>query len=347
MKTNKNEIREIFDIWVSSKKSEATKESYRRVVPQFFRLMFDKNVESIDQYDLLSIKPASVQELYLNKLESDGYKHNTIRNYLDIVSSFFNYMDANNVFDVNYKFITEIALAGRSLREDNSRRELLSETQYNKLYNWLMEKEFSARYGNLGEKYALVLELMWSTAIRIDSVFTKVTWSDIVWEKDSVGNSSWVIYALDKGDKVNRKPINEALYTKLREVFYQGDETELVLKGVSKQSFTRLMKEYSDEFGVKVTPHSIKVGAGTKLYAMTKDIVLTSRFLDHSDTKVTERYIRTDEDITNTGSYIMTTPIDDNQLYGLSLNQLQDILRSRADLGRAVLLEAKKNNLIA
>lgn len=106
------------------------------------------------------------------------------------------------------------------------------------------------------------------------------------------------------------------------------------------------MKEYSEEHGVKMTPHSIRVGAATKVYKITNDIVLTSRFLDHADTKTTERYIRTDDDRTNTGSYIMTTDIDECQLEGLSLEDLNAIINKRSDLKRTILLEANKMKLL-
>lgn len=346
MYKTKKGTEEIFEIWVKSKRSDRTQDSYKRVVPQFMLLMTGKPMNEIDKYDLLGITPASVQEKYLDEMRRLGHKDSTIKNYLDVVSSFITYLEANNVFDINYKFITEIALEGKSLKDDSSRRGLMTKEEYDNLKTWLLEREFSKRYGNLGEKYAIVLELMWGTAIRIDSIFKNITWNDIVWEEDSSGNEGWTIYALDKGDKVNRKPISEILYNKIRDVLYQGKDDDSILKGLSKQSFTRLLSEYSEEFGVKVTPHSIKVGAGTALYAQTKDIVVTSRFLDHADTKTTERYIRTENDRTNTGSYIMTTPIDVSQIYGLSLPELQDILINRADLGRAVLLEAQKNNLI-
>lgn len=91
---------------------------------------------------------------------------------------------------------------------------------------------------------------------------------------------------------------------------------------------------------MKVTPHSIKVGAGTKLYSMTKDIVLTSRFLDHSDTKTTELYIRTNDDRTKTGSYIMTTPVDDSAIDKMSLEELRLLINKRPDIKRALILES-------
>lgn len=340
------DVQAAFDIWILSKKSIATQSSYKRVVPQFFKYISNKSLENIDSYDMYNIVPMTVQEKYINRLVDEGVKQSTIKNYLAVVSSFIEYLSSNNVFDVNYKFITDVALSGNSLKNDSGRRELMPEQEYERFKEWLLNRPFSKRYGDLGKKYALALEVMYSTAIRIDAAFTKITWADIKWETDLLGNEGWTIYVTDKGDKLNRKPINERLYDKLRNVFYKGNENDLVMGSISKQSFTRLMKEYSEEYKVKMTPHSIKVGAGTKLYSMTKDIVLTSRFLDHSDTKTTERYIRTDDDRTNTGSYIMTTEIDECQLDCLSFNELHDILNSRKDLKRAVLLEAKKQNLI-
>lgn len=340
-------VEEAFKVWIESKRSTATQKSYKRVVPQFFDLTMGKEVSEITESDMQAIVPAMVEDKYINEMKKEGVKQSTIKYYLTIVSSFVEYLSANRVFDLNYKFITDIALAGESLKDDSKTRELMTEIDYENLKEWLLNKEFAKRYGNLNERYALALELMYSTAIRIDAAFTAIKWSCIKWETDLVGNEGWTIYVTGKGDKLGVKPINSELYDKLRDVFYnEDDEDGLVLNGISKQSFTRLMKEYSEEHGVKITPHSIKVGAGTKLYSMTKDIVVTSRFLDHADTKTTERYIRTDDDRTNTGSYIMTTPLKGCQLEWLSLEELHDIINKRSDLKRAILLEANKMKLL-
>ncbi|UDM72659.1 tyrosine-type recombinase/integrase [Vagococcus fluvialis] len=344
---NKLNIEQAFEIWIDSKRSKATQKSYRRVVPQFFDLMIGKEIKYVSEIDMLTIVPATVEEKYINILIGEGYKQSTIKYYLVIVSSFIEYLSINRVFDVDFTFISEIALKGSSLRDDSGRRELMPEDEYERFKEWLLDRKFAKRYGNLNERYALALEFMYSTAIRINSAFSNVYWNDIVWETDLKGNEGWTVYAVDKGEKLNSKPINSDLYDKLREVFYKDDgEDDLVLNGISKQSFTRLMKEYSEEHGVKMTPHSIRVGAATKVYKITNDIVLTSRFLDHADTKTTERYIRTDDDRTNTGSYIMTTDIDECQLEGLSLEDLNAIINKRSDLKRTILLEANKMKLL-
>lgn len=216
---NKLNIEQAFEIWIDSKRSKATQKSYRRVVPQFFDLMIGKEIKYVSEIDMLTIVPATVEEKYINILIGEGYKQSTIKYYLVIVSSFIEYLSINRVFDVDFTFISEIALKGSSLRDDSGRRELMPEDEYERFKEWLLDRKFAKRYGNLNERYALALEFMYSTAIRINSAFSNVYWNDIVWETDLKGNEGWTVYAVDKGEKLNSKPINSDLYDKLREVF--------------------------------------------------------------------------------------------------------------------------------
>ncbi|WP_251692366.1 hypothetical protein, partial [Staphylococcus aureus] len=74
--------------------------------------------------------------------------------------------------------------------------------EYERFKEWLLDRKFAKRYGNLNERYALALEFMYSTAIRINSAFSNVYWNDIVWETDLKGNEGWTVYAVDKGEKL-------------------------------------------------------------------------------------------------------------------------------------------------
>lgn len=343
-------LKDVFHMWLDQKGSKKTIATYNRVVPQFFEYMFEKEIAEITKEDMEDILPITVRDKYINRLIEERVSQGTVKNYLAIVASFVNYISINNVFEgINYQKISKVSLKSSNLKDDSQRTTSMPEEEYEKFKSWLENRKFAKRYGNLEERYSLALEMMYGTGMRIDAIFNNLKWSGITRETDTMGNEVWIIRAIDKGDKINESPIDDDFYQRIVDVFYTEDtkSDDLVLgSSISSQSFTRLMNEYSKESGFKVTPHSIRVGAGTKVYKLTKDIVLTSRFLNHSNTQTTELYIRTDDDKTNTGSYIMTSTINKEDISKLTHDQLLEILDSREDLSRSVLLHAYKTGMI-
>lgn len=332
---------EVFHNWIANSRSENTKDSYKRIVPTFFQMVLNTTLDDLTEEAILSLVPSSVEMYYKSILLNKGMKQSTIINYLKVVGAYFHQLEVNNIFPgVNYLFLREEVLSYKRLKDDTVSRKKMGVSEYDAFYEWLITKNFSKRYADKGIKYAAALKFMYTTAVRIDATFQNIKWSNFVREEDFYGQIGWTIYALDKGEKVNKKPITDEYYNELREACYNGHEDELVFGDLSKQSFTRLMREFSDETGKEFTPHSIKVGAGTRLYNLTKDIVMVQRFLDHDDPKTTVRYIRTDDDRTKSGSYVMANKIDLNELDKLSHEELLDIIKSRQDLAYGVLLES-------
>lgn len=336
--------KQVFVNWVDTQKSQNTALSYKRVIPQFFELTLGKvNIDELTVDDFEMLSPMLVQSKYVKALRKQGVKDSTIQNYLAVISSFFKELEDNRI----YKFPSNIISSSiRKLNNDSQLTQGMEDFEYEKLHEWILNRRFAKRYGNLNEKYALVLETMWCTAIRLNCTFNTLCWDDIVFQTDGLGNKSWVIHARDKGNKVNEKPISDYLYQKIYSTMHQ-DGQDLIFGSLSKRSFTNLLAEFSEETGIKVTPHSIKVGATTTLYRLKNDIVVASRFADHEDTKTTMRYIRTDNIHANTGSFIMSSQYDLNDINQLSEEQLREILSKRTDLALGILVEAKQNKMLS
>lgn len=281
----------VYDNWINQVMGNS-QASYQRVIPQFLYMTLRKNMYNITANDLESLTPSDVYERYIAKLKEEGFKDSTISNYISVVRSYVGELEDNRVFDdIDYNYLKETALSTRRLKNDRSARAKMSSGDYEAFSEWLIEREWSKRYAHKGEQYALALKFMYVTAIRVNSTFSNIRWLDIKRNFDNHGNFGYIVHALDKGGKINKKPITEEFYNDLKEKLFTGDKEKLVFGDLSKQGFTRLMREFSEETDRDVTPHSIKVGAGTKLYSMTKDLIKVQRFLDHSDPKVTLRYI--------------------------------------------------------
>lgn len=337
--------KDVFNNWIDQV-SDNSKASYERIVPQFFELTTGVKLEDITADTLEMITPDDVYEKYVKELRFLGYKFSTISNYMSVVRSYVSSIEENKLFDdINYQYLKKTALSTKRLKNDSENRQKMSSGDYDLFCEWLIERDWSSRYQGRGVKYALALKFMYVTAIRVNSTFNNIHWKNINKEIDDYGNASYVIYALDKGDKVNRKPITIDFYNELREVMFNGNEDDLVFGELSKQSFTRLMSEFSEVTGIKMTPHSIKVGAGTKLYKMTKDIYKVQRFLDHTDPKVTMRYIRVD-DMTDSGSYMLSSNITIDDIKKISYDNLVQIVENRPELAYAIINDAKKIGLV-
>lgn len=338
--------KKVFNNWIKQV-SANSRSSYSRVVPEFFEMACSRSIEELDEDSLEALTPNDVYEKYISVLKEEGRKDSTIANYLSIVRSFIKELEDNRMFyDIDYNYLTNTALSAKRLKNDGGRRGKMTGSDYEAFMEWLLNKDWSKRYSDKGEKYSLALKFMFITAIRINSTFKNIHWYNIKPMNDESGNFGYMIEALDKGEKINRKPITEEFYHELKEVLYRGSDEDLVFGELSKQSFTRMMHSFSKETGREVTPHSIKVGAGTALYRMTKDLIKVQRFLDHADPKVTLRYIRTGEDITDAGSFILSSNITIDNVDELEYNELVRIIKSRPDLAYAIIGEAKKGGLL-
>lgn len=337
---------QVYNNWVSQV-MENSRASYERVIPQFLDMTLKTTTDDVTAFDLESLTPSDVYERYISKLRFLNFKDSTISNYLSIVRSYVAELEENKIFsDIDYIYLKETALSTKRLKNDSGSRTEMSVDDYEAFGQWLLDREWSKRYQHKGVQYALALKFMFTTAVRVNSTFSNIRWSDIKRNFDNNGNFGYIVHALDKGGKINKKPITEEFYNELKDNLYTGDDDMLVFDDVSKQTFTRLMNQFSKETGRDVTPHSIKVGAGTKLYSMTKDLLKVQKFLDHSDPKVTLRYIRNNQDITESGSYILSSSITIDEVENIVYDDLVKIIKSKPELAYAVIGEAKKNGLI-
>lgn len=340
MITNEVTTLDIFNNWIHTSSSKHTGDRYSNVINQFLRLVFKKGVEDLLEEDLNNLKPIDIDIRYKNYLLEKGFKQSTLINNFTIINGFMHQLDINGIFPkVNYAWIKEVAFNKRGLKDDSETRKNMNHTDYIKMIDWLENDRFSGRFKDKGIKYSLALQFMWTTAARIDATFN-VEWENFYYEEDGNGNLGWNIYVNDKGGKINVKPISDEFYQKLFLVF--GNQDGLVFKGLSKRSFTDLMSEFCKIYGKEFTPHSVKRGAVTHLYSLTKDLVTVQRFADHEDPKTTIRYIQENTDRTSQGSYILSTSYDESVIDNLTNEELVKIIKGRRDLMFGVIQEFKK-----
>lgn len=342
--TNVN-LQDIFKSWVESQTNKNTKSSYSRVIPDFFEKIFRKSIVEITEDDFNALTPALVNEKYITPWLNQGCKHSTINHYLSIITSFVGYVSINKIYQsVDFNYLTKTSLNSLKLRNDAEFRKQMTITDYQDFIEYLSNLQFSKRYQGKNIQYALVAETMWMTGTRLSAIFENLKWSDIVWETDIMGNEGWTLHVVDKGEVRASNPISEDLYERLYKNLHDDNDSDdaLVFGRLNKRSFSAYMKQFGKEKGVEVTCHSIRVGAASELYKMTGDILLVSKFLNHKDVKVTQRYIRINDIRTNAGSYILSADLDIEKISELSESVIKDILTKRRDLAKSLILEAEK-----
>lgn len=318
-------------------KSDTTELNYRGAISSFFEKVFKKPMEDVTPEDINSLTKQDVYSLYIAPLMTEeGCKNVTINTKAATIRSFMQELSCARGFEsINLNRLNNEVLKTSSLKDDTEHHELLTEEDHKNLYDYLLA---NVSRGNQGYKYAEALELLFKTGGRVNAMFNTIKWTDFKWQSDSNGLYGWVLSVLDKGDKIAEKPIGVDYYEHLKEVFYKGDDDALVLEGLSMQTFQRKVRDFGRSIGKKITVHSIRVGAATAVYKMTKDLVVTQKFMNHSDPETTVRYIHTDDDRTNTGSHLLTANPDMSLLNNFSQEELINLLQGECkDLGMALL----------
>lgn len=334
---NKHTLCEVFENWLNKTNSENTLVAYSRIVKQFFSVVYEKKLDEVNESDLLEITPMFIDHKYKNVLTSRGLSNSTVNHQLKIVAAFFKQLDINSTAsNVNYRYITEVALKS-DLKEDGGSTVKMTLNDVNSFRLWLINERFTkGRYASRGTQFSQVADVLWHTGSRVSAIFN-IKWVDFIYEEDSVGQFGYNLYVLDKGGKTNRKPIDNDLYEQLKETFYNGKDNEKVFKGLSSQGFRSVMTEYGKLVGKNFTPHSIKKGAVSALYFLTKDLEMVKRFADHESLDTTLGYIEVDNDRTQHGSYILSNSNTDmSVLKDLSKEQLLLIINERTDLQHAI-----------
>lgn len=347
----KKKVDEVFNSFINIQ-SDNTKGKYERVIKDFFKMVYNKELSDITPDDLEATEVYDVRNRYFTELIAQGYKKSTVMNYASIVRSFLSELERSRVFFdedfYDYERLRDTVLSTKHYRDDTEERKTMGSREYELFYDWLANgRKWSKRYKHLAEKYQAVLEFMHNTAIRIDATF-KIQWHNIKFESDHLGNQAWVVYAEDKGDKVNKKPISNDYYDMIKETFYQEDTkpTDYVFGELSKRTFQDLCKQFSDETGFKITAHSIKNGAVTALYNRTLDPYQVMKFADHESLETTMKYIRRDNSFLNAGSYILSSNISIDILNKIEYNDIIDVVNENPEIAYQIINKLKKKGKI-
>ena len=325
---------EVFSTWLMSMASENTKAKYRSSVTLFSEKVFGKKPGEITEEDLNTIRYRDTINKFVNPLKKAKVKDSTIKAHLTAMKQFVKAMSRDRIFNdsVDYNDLLINVLNVTTLKtNDIKHHETLSVNELEELQNWFKNKHYLSDDEKIGEKYAKLSSFLFATAIRVSATFN-VTWDDFTVTDSPYGGKWAILRALDKGHKLNEKPLALDYYEELKELFYDGNPYDKVFKDLNKRTFTKYLKDFSELIGKNITPHSFKRGAATTLYSETHDLLLVRDFCDHESVKVTQEYIDQVQDPNKSGSARFTTHYDFSQIDELSKEDLLKFIHSSREL---------------
>ncbi|PWT35106.1 integrase [Limosilactobacillus reuteri] len=325
---------EVYNTWLMSIASKNTKAKYTISVRLFCNMVFAKKPEDVNKEDLITVRYRDTINNFVNPLKKDGVKDSTIKAHLTAMRQFVKAMSRDHLYDndVNYSDILNNILNVTTLKtNDVKHHETLSVNELEKLEDWLTNKSYRSSDKTIGQKYAMLASFLYATAVRISATFN-ITWEDFTMTNSPYGGDWAILRAIDKGHKLNEKPLALDYYKKLKDLLYDGNPYDKVFKGLSQRTFAKYLTEFSEIIDKNITPHSFKRGAATTLYSETHDLLLVRDFCDHESVKVTQEYIDQVQDPNKSGSARFTAQYDFSQIDSLTKDDMLRFIHSSREL---------------
>lgn len=325
---------EVYSTWLMSMASKNTKSKYSISVSLFCDRVFGKKPEELNEEDLMAVRYRDTISKFVNPLKKLGVKDSTIKSHLTAMRQFVKAMSRDRIYSkkVDYNDLLFNVFNVTTLKNnDVKHHETLSVNELEQLEDWFRCKKFRSKDEMMGKKYAMLSSFLYATAIRISATFN-VTWDDFTVTNSPYGGNWSILRALDKGHKLNEKPLALDYYKRLKELFYDGNPYDEVFKDLSQRTFSKYLSDFSEVIGKNITPHSFKRGAATTLYSETHDLLLVRDFCDHESVKVTQEYIDQVQDPNKSGSARFTTHYDFSQIDSLSKKDLLKFIHSSREM---------------
>lgn len=338
---------DVYLTWNNSLSSINTMKKYNVSVRLYCEMVFNKGPRELTQQDLSNLNYGDTINKFVSPLREKGVKDSTIKSHLTAMRSFVKMIRREKIFDgVDFSEINNYMLTVDTLStKDTKHHEAISLEELKDIENWLKKKRYKNDDGHTGEKYAMLIDFMYKTAIRVSAVFS-IKWSDFTLTSSPYGGNWAMLDVIDKGKKLNTKSLTRDYYEGLEELFYDGKEDDLVFKDLTQASLRSYFQEYSGMVGKNIVIHSLKAGAATTLYAQTKDLILVRDFCDHESVKTTEAYIHRQKDPNQSGTAILTAEYDYSKLDSLSKEQLLMLIHEKPEIENMIFSSAIRHKTL-
>lgn len=259
------------------KYSSLTVNNYKRDIEYFFLFLNDKNITDLKKVDYQILRK------YLIHLHNHQYSKKTISRYISSLRTFFKFLFNESIITSNPTILISNPKLDKKLP--------------NFLYTNDLEKLLQAPNieNFLGIRDSLILELLYSTGIRVSELVNiKIKDIDINERKIKIlGKGSKERYVLF--GNLCCKKLNKYL-TESRYILDKKNNDFLLLNNRGEKITTRfielMIKKYQKNVGisVKVTPHTLRHTFATHLLEGGADLKTVQELMGHESLSSTQVY---------------------------------------------------------
>lgn len=257
---------------VDCKYSKNTIKNYQYIIEKFLNYI-KKTPEYIDENEIKE---------FIEYEKQIGNDHNTISNNINVLRSFYNFLEIEEYIKINPMNNIEIPKIKKSLPRVLSKEEVIK----------LLDVDLIDHYSYRNKA---MLELMYSSGLRVSELINLKLY-DINLD---IGN----IRVMGKGNKERLVPIDEyaIFYLKkyieeYRPILNKNNSDYLFLNrfgnNISRQTFFKIIKELAIKKNIKseLSPHTLRHSFATHLLENGADIRSIQEMMGHSNISTTQIY---------------------------------------------------------
>lgn len=277
MRINNHQIYNLYTQFIERKRiqSENTANNYKGHIRDFFETVIDKEINFITVEDIQSLSDESFHKFIRIKISE--ISPSSISAKIDAVKSFLRFLKAKlkqeNIFiDLDYF-------------------ELIEKPKFNnESYDAMtIDEVYEMSELALGERNGELKRLLILFAFR--TFLRKTAILKVKWEHFKELNGKIKLHAIDKGSKEIIISVSNGFFDELNKKLNKGQEYVFDIHSKTVDRFFTKLKNKMNFGNRSIVFHSIRKAGATHFYQMTNDIMATSRRLNHSDVRITERYI--------------------------------------------------------
>lgn len=334
---NNNSVLNAINDFLDDKSDDAknTSKNYRGHITEFFRVVCNKEVESLLWDDVLNIQYQDVKMYQRYLKDNKGHKASTINSKVSAIKALFKQSLVNYNNDINLNVVNV-----KKLKEEKNSWGTLSKEEVDKLISYAERRSHKARV------QALFFETSFITAIRYKALLC-ITRDNLKRVKDhSSGKYVYTINVQDKRDSNVVKSIPNRIYDELMEIEDNGR-----IFNIDADTLRRTLKKFCQFHDIeddrKIVLHSIKSASGGYVLDVTGSIEKAAKHLGHKDINTSYgHYIGKNNNLTDQASYkLFDRSYKIRDLEELSKEELLGLIDKAGETFIARLVELKESNI--
>lgn len=267
--------------------NEKTLRAYDTDINQFLEIFFSYKINEVTKYDLKE---------YVGKLYTNEYKIKTIKRKIAVLKAFFNYLEFDELIDVNP--FRKLRL---SLKEPNLLPKTLDLKEIKSILKYLYKlkkehlKKESLDY-KLLVRDIVTIEILFSTGIRVSEL------SNLKIKDINIKTGNMKIFGKGSRERIIQICDFEVLtllkeYSKIFDL--ENKEVKYFLlnrlnKNFSEQSIRLMLKKYQNNINPSknITPHMFRHSFATLLLEEGVDVRYIQNMLGHASISTTQIYTK-------------------------------------------------------